>query len=145
MRINTRTSWLLIIPLTLYMLGALFIPKSNSDKLKQTGLAYQEEYTWVDKEGEEHEEQSLLTVYGVGRVLTYVDVYSSLIVLFIPILVAGRLIYGECQDERRTLLLGASIIGFGLISISTTENVVSSVCYWVGIIAFSVITGQKSE
>lgn len=138
MSLLRNKSWLLILSVVLYFVGAAFIPNESVERLKSLGYAEQNDYTWIDHGGEEHEDRSTLKIEGVGKVLTYRELYSFSCVLIIPILLIGRWLFGKSQDELRTIIFGNSLIGIGLIVVSTKAHLMSTIMFWLGIIAASL-------
>lgn len=130
-----NSSWILLFPIAFYISGMFFMPKENIEYLKRIGYASQEEYTWTDREGEEHEDVTLISIDGIGKVLTYDNIYLSLIVLSVPSLVIGRLLFGEYVNEIKCLIFCNSLIGITLLALSTREHIMSNILYWLGIVS----------
>lgn len=63
------------------------------ESLKQSGIATQEEYTYLDSEGEEHEGETLVEITGIGKILTYSDVYFAPIPLFLLAMLIGAFVF----------------------------------------------------
>ena len=142
-----NSCWILLFPTAFYISGIFFLPEENIEYLKRIGYASQEEYTWTDREGEEHENVTLLSIDGVGKVLTYNTIYLSLIVLSIPSLVVGRLLFGEYANEIKCLIFCNTLIGITLLALSTREHIMSNILYWLGIISacFCTKLGERSN
>ena len=126
---SVRLALLLFLILILYLVGAVFVPSINM-----------------------HEEMSLIKIKGIGKVLTYKDLYLSSATLFIPLSFIGALLYdGDLYGNRgsinaiKSVVFGNYIIGIGLIALSTKEHIISSVFFWLGIVAasFFVYLGEK--
>lgn len=142
MKGTVNSTWWLLLPIAFYLIGLFLCPPEDVRTLKKQGYAEQEGYTWTDSEGEEHEGVSLLHINAIGNVLTYRYVYISVILLFIPFLVIGRMLYGEHQDEFATIIFGNCVIGLALIALSTKCHIASTTLYWVGIISANYINNH---
>lgn len=123
--------WLVIYAIVLFVVGAALLSRSDIESLRRLGYAKQEQYTYTDSDGEEHEDLSLIEIKGVGKVLTYNDVYLSAIPLLIISLILGRVIF-HSRDELRCVIYSNCMVGFCLISLTTKANVVSTLLFWAG-------------
>ena len=85
-----NSTWFkLFLPVVFYVVGVAFIEKNNIEPLKRSGYAEQEEYSYVDRDGEEHEDETLIKIDGLGKILTYQDVYLASIPMFMLALIFG--------------------------------------------------------
>lgn len=139
MKCTFRSSWALLFPVLFYLTGLFLCPSEDFHSLKNMGYAERKEYTWTDNDGEEHGDQALVHLKGVGYVLTFRDVYVSVIGLFVPFLIIGRMLFGEWQNEFECILFGNCVIGLALIALSTKCHIASTILYWAGIILASCI------
>lgn len=134
-----NSSWFkLSLPIILYIVGVVFIQRNDIDRLKYLGYAEQEEYTYVDRNGVEHEDESLIKIDGLGKILTYQDVYLSSIYMFILAIVFGLLMNEgtlEGVDQFRYVIFANCIIGALLVWLTTSDNWIATVFFWLGIIA----------
>ncbi len=129
------SSWILLFPIAFYVSGLFLIPNENIDHLKRIGYAEQHEYTWYDSDGEEHEDETLITIDGVGRILTYKDLYFSAITLFVPALVLGGIVFGQRVNGIKCLIFCNCLIGVTLLKLTTSQHLTSTILYWTGIAA----------
>ena len=134
-----------MLAVAFYLAGAFLIPKTNTEYLKEKGIANQEEYTYTDSEGEEHEGESYIDIKGIGKILTYKDVYFSSIGMLFVALILCRILFGEdeyAEHEMKCMIFANCIIGVLLIWMTSKETVVSTILFWFGIIT-AYITDTK--
>ncbi len=139
-----RQFWF-IIPFAIYASGALLIEKTDISFLKARGYAEQEEYTYYDREGEEREGITLIRIKGLGKVLTYSDVYLSSVVLFVLFPLMGRCIFGnnnESVGDTKSVIFGNCVLGVLLVSLTTKGNILPTCLFWVGIIVSGICYEQ---
>ncbi len=111
--------------------------RQNVEPLKQIGVANQEEYTYVDREGEAQEGETLLSIKGIGRVLTYKDIYFASIPMFLISLFLGHVIFstvGTGKNDLLYVLFANCILGLLLIYLTTKGNIIPTALFWAGII-----------
>lgn len=139
--------WSLIIPLVLYLVGALLIPHQDISQLERQNIAEQHIDTYIDRDGEEHESLSLIKIDGIGYIFSYKNLYLASLTMFVPLLVFGRLIFGEHQNELKTLVFGNCVIGCGLIGLTSSAHILSTIVFWAGIIvaSFSIQLGDHKK
>lgn len=134
-----NSAWFkLLLPIFLYCIGAAFVQRNNIDRLKYLGCAEQEEYTYVDRDGEIQEGESLIKIDGLGKILTYKDVYISPIYMFVLALMFGAFMnegYLKGEDQFRYMIFANCIIGIFLVSLTTSENWIATAFFWLGIVA----------
>ena len=130
-----------ILSALLYTAGMFFIHKPNIEHLKQRGIANQEQLLNYDANGDEYESESLIEVRGIGRVLTYSDIYLATIPFLIISLVLAKIIFNvnNVIDEGKFVIFTNCIFGLLLLWLTTKLNVISTILYWSGIIAASFI------
>ena len=134
----------LILAIVFYFAGAFFMKPVDVEPLKKMGLAQQEEYTYEDSEGEEYEGFALIRLKGLGKVLTYKDVYLFSIPLFILSLFFSLLIFGVEEYrhfEVQCVVLANCVLGALLFKLTTKGFVISTILFWLGIIASLVYLG----
>ena len=127
------TLFKLFLPVVFYVVGVAFIENNNIEPLKRFGYAEQEEYSYVDRDGEEHEDETLIKIDGLGKILTYQDVYLASIPMFALALIFGVFVNNgklESVDEVKYVVLGAL-----LIWLTTRDNWIATLFFWLGIIA----------
>lgn len=131
-----RPSLFLVAAIAFYIIGALFINKENSN-----GIVYErEKYTYVGYDGEEHEDESFLDMPGIGKVLTYKDVYYASAPMFLIAIIIGSIVFkgGVKTSSKASLqhiVFANCILGVLLIWLTKKENVVSTIMFWMGIVA----------
>ena len=134
-----NSTWFkLFLPVVFYIVGIAFIEKNNINPLKRLGYAEQEEYSYVDRDGEEQEEETLIKINGLGKILTYQDVYLASIPIFTLALIFGVFVNNgkfEGVDELKYVVFANSILGALLIWITARDNWIATLFFWLGIIA----------
>ena len=135
--IQSPVFWL-ILTLVLYFVGFFLIKSPDTRILKEAGLAEQEEYVVTDQDGEEYFTESLIDVKGLGKVLTYHEIYLSSIPLFFVSMFLGCIIFngGEISTTRMSIrhaIFANCILGLLLIWVTSKANIPSTVLFWLGI------------
>ena len=134
-----NSTWFkLFLPVVFYIVGIAFIEKNNINPLKRLGYAEQEEYSYVDRDGEEQEEETLIKINGLGKILTYQDVYLASIPIFTLALIFGVFVNNgkfEGVDEVKYVVFANCILGALLIWITARDNWIATLFFWLGIIA----------
>lgn len=131
-----------------YSAGVICMMKPDSETLNRSGLGEQEEYTYYDSEGEEHTSVLLYNIEGVGKILTYRDAYFLCIPLFVISLFFNRIAYGEekhGEHEFHTVIFDNCLLGVLLIYMTTKGYILSTVFYWLGIIAADIARVKDKE
>lgn len=143
-KINFAPSWSLALVLAFYFAGAFLIPKQDIQSLKDAGIANQEEYAYTDSEGEEHEGETLIEFKGVGRVLTYSDIYlASIPMLFFSVIFA-KFIFDDSK-EMECMIFGNCVLGLLLIWLTSKDTIVSTILFWLGIFAAGYANQKPNE
>ena len=127
-----------IFTLVLYVLGFILMKSPDAAQLKEAGLAEREEYIVTNQDGEESMAESLLDINGLGKVLTYKDIYLFSIPLFFASLFLGCIIFngGEISTSRMDMkhaIFANCILGILLIWLTSKANIPSTVLFWLGI------------
>lgn len=138
MKLRSYRSLLILLPLIPYFAGAFFIKGNDLSYLSKIGVASQEEYTYYDNDGEESE--TLITLEGLGKVLTYSDVYIASVPMIVVFLTIGRIVFGD-KDGRlqlETVIFGNCVLGVLLIYVTSKENILPTILFWVGIIIATI-------
>ena len=134
-----NSTWFkLFLPVVFYFVGLTFIKENNIEPLKRLGYAEQEEYSYVDRDGEEHEDETLIKIDGLGKILTYQDVYLSSIYMFTLALIFGVFVNNgklEGVDEVKYVVFANCILGALLIWLTARDNWIATLLFWLGIIA----------
>lgn len=117
-----------------------FIKPTNIELLKESEIASQEEYTYYDNDGEEHEEESLIEVTGIGKILTYKDIYFASIAMFLIAIIIGAIVFEggietRSEDSLCHIIFANCVLGVLLIWLTSKETIVSTIFFWLGIIA----------
>lgn len=139
-----RQFWF-IIPFAIYASGALLIEKTDISLLKARGYAEQEEYTYYDSEGEEREGETLIRIKGLGKVLTYSDVYLFSMPLFMVFPLIGRCIFGDDKGgniDTKSVIFGNCVLGLLLVYLTTKGNILPTCLFWLGIIVSGIFVEQ---
>ncbi len=128
----------LFLPFAFYFSGGFFLGQINLDYLKRMGYAEQEVSIIIDSEGEEYEREGLIKILGIGKVLTYEDLYYASIFLFFIALLFGKAVFTEeeCHEGVfKQVIFANCLLGMLLIWTTTKEYLVSTICFWLGIIS----------
>lgn len=142
---------LMFIPLVFYFAGAFFIHRADVEKLKKMGVAEQEEYTYYDSEGDEQEDETLISIIGIGDVLVYENIYFASIPLFFIAMIIGMVVYRDMDSkhELEHVVFANCILGLLLIRLSLPKNIIPTILFWLGIISayigLGVIDNREKE
>ena len=148
--IQSPVFWL-ILTLVLYFVGFFLIKSPDTRILKDAGLAEQEEYVVTDQDGEEYFTESLIDVKGLGKVLTYHEIYLSSIPLFFVSMFLGCIIFngGEISTTRMSIrhaIFANCILGLLLIWVTSKANIPSTILFWLGIFTAGIsLMFEKKE
>lgn len=140
----------LIVAVAFYVVGAAFLKTTNIERLTESGIAQQNEYTYTDSGGEEHEEVSYIKSAGIGKILTYNDVYYASVAMFIIAMVIGGILWGDglntkSDESLRHIVFANCILGVLLIWLSSKETIWATVFFWLGVVmAYIVVRSMKS-
>lgn len=126
---------LLLLTLCLYLIGGCLI-KEDRDSL------HVEQFVYTDSDGEEHEEECLIEINGIGKVLSYSDLYFSTLPFLIFSCILARVIFNS-TDEIRSMIYTNCVLGLLLIWLTTKNTAISTIFYWGGIITASFIPYKK--
>ena len=136
----------IVLALVCYFSGAVLMERPNVEPLKEIGVAEQEEFTYEDSNGDEHEGQTLIDISGIGRVLTYSDIYLASIPIFLIAMFFGGLILNNGDvfrnpNELKHVIFANCILGVLLIWLTTKGNIIPTILFWLGII----VAGQGEK
>ena len=137
MKHKSKSSWLLLITVVLYFAGLAFIKPTNIEFLKNTGIAQQEEYIYENEFGDEYESETLIDIKGIGKVLTYKDVYFAAIPMFLISIIMGMILFGNEKYENAIIANG--VLGLLLIWITSKGTVIATILYWLSFVSFNFI------
>ncbi|MDE6247524.1 MAG: hypothetical protein K2M41_06755 [Muribaculaceae bacterium] len=143
-RYKITASKLLILSIVFYIAGLFAMQKIDIEELKKTGAAEQEITTYINSDGEEQESESFIEIDGIGPLLTYKDIYLSVIPFTIISCILGRMIFNS-TDEIRFMIYTNCIIGLLLVWLTTWANALSTILYWCGVIAGSFIPNSEDD
>ena len=135
---------MLVLSIIFYTIGAFCMNRQNIDYLESIGVAEQKEYTYTDSEGDEHEGETLIDLQGVGKILTYRDVYLSSPVLFVFAIVIGCFSTGqqptETDSDRQLdfVVFMNCILAYFLIRLTTHDNLYSTIFFCLGILTAGI-------
>lgn len=132
---------LLFLTFSLYFIGGTLI-KEDRDLLQKRGRI-RESYVYTDQYGEEQAGEELIEIKGIGRVLSYKDLYFSTPVFLIISCILAKVIFNS-TDEVRFMIYTNCILGLMLIWLTTKSNLPSTILYWCGIMTASFI-GKKDK
>lgn len=143
--------WPLILALVFYFAGVPFIHQGGVEHLKVMGIVNQEEYTYADSDGEEHEGETLMEVKGVGIVLTYKNVYFASVPMFFIAMFIGMIIFNhfdsrvKSEDSLKHIVFANCILGLILICLTTKQNIIPTILFWLGIISAASYKETNNE
>lgn len=141
---HVNPSIILVLSVFLYLAGLFLIHKPNIEHLKHCGVVSQEQIFYYDSDGDEHESESLIEVRGIGRILTYTDIYIATIPFLIISLVLAKIVFNS-TDEVRFVIFTNCILGVLLLWLTSQSNVISTILYWSGIISASLIPKNDEQ
>lgn len=139
-----RATWGIIFVLVFYFTGAFLMQSVDVESLKEMGIAKQEEYVYTDSNGDDHEGQTLIEIKGLGEVLTYKDIYLSSIPMFLLAALFGHFIFNK-DDTINYAMLANCVLGVLLVRLTSTGNIISTILFWLGIIAASFTREPKEN
>ena len=148
--LSTAIFWLVLM-LVLYFTGFFLIKSPDVRILKDAGLAEQEEYIVTDQDGEEYFEESLIDIKGLGKVLTYQEIYLFSIPLFFASMFLGCIIFngGEISTSKMDIkhaIFANCVLGLLLIWVTTKENILPTILFWLGIFTAGIsLMFEKKE
>lgn len=147
--IQSPMTWIAITVL-FYFTGFMLIDSQDVSQLKDAGLAEQEEYVVTNQDGEEFIEESLIDIKGLGKVLTYQEIYLFSIPLFFASMILGCIIFngGEISTTRMSMkhaIFANCVTGLLLIWVTSKANIPSTVLFWFGIFAAGVCVSLGSN
>lgn len=135
--IQSPVFWL-VLTFVVYLVGFILMKSPDVSQLRKSGLGERDEYFVTNADGEEYISESLLRIDGVGKVLTYKDVYLFSIPLFFASMFLGCIIFngGEISTTRMSIrhaIFANCILGLLLIWVTSKANIPSTVLFWLGI------------
>ena len=129
------------IPLLFYLAGAFLMNGVSVEKVNELGYAKQQPYFYTDKNQEIIEGGGLIEVEGIGKVITYQDVYFGAIVISFLSLIFGAIIFYRDRSDMTNLeglgywMFGNCIVGAFLIALTTKANIPSTILFWLGVLS----------
>lgn len=133
-------SLLLLLAVCFYFVG-VFLIYEDKTYLQRNGIQ-QEIVIYTDNDGEEHEEEGLIEIQGIGYVLRYKDIYLSTLPFLIVSCFLARVVFNS-TDEVGFMLYTNCILGLLLIWLTTKGSAVSTILYWCGIITTSYANKKR--
>lgn len=127
----------------LYIVGIFMMESQDISELEKFGHASQEEYVYTTSDGEEREDVSLISIKGIGKVLTYPDVYFAPIVLIVAAGVLAKIMFDT--EDLKYVVFANWVIGLFLLYLTSKQNIISTVLYWCGIILASFATNADKR
>jgi len=130
-----KTNLFLLLTVLFYVAGVLVMVIPDK---KEPGSIGQEEYQYTRRDREKRPGISLHNVKGLGKVLTYEDVYWGSVSLFLPALICGLLVFGKKRDELNVLIFTNCMIGVFLIRVTDAGHIIPTLLFWGGIIMAAI-------
>lgn len=127
----------LVLAFVLYIIGVFFIKPNNTESLKKQGVAQQEEYYYEDEFGYEHEGETLIDVKGIGKILTYKDVYFAAIPMFLISLIMSMILFGD--EKEQSAIIANGVLGLLLIWITSKGTVIATILFWLSLISLNYV------
>lgn len=133
----------LILTFVIYVLGVILLKSPDVSQLREYGLGERDSYFVTNADGEEYISESLIRIDGVGKVLTYKDVYLFSIPLFFASMFLGCIIFngGEISTSKMDIkhaIFANCVLGLLLIWVTTKENIIPTILFWLGILTAGV-------
>ena len=110
------------------------------ENVNELGYAKQQPYFYTDKNQEIIEGGGLIEVEGIGKVITYQDVYIGAIVISFISLIFGAIIFYRDRSDMTNLeglgywMFGNCIVGAFLIALTTKANIPSTILFSLGLL-----------
>lgn len=133
----------LILTFVIYIVGVILLKSPDVSQLREYGLGEWDSYFVTNADGEEYISESLIRIDGVGKVLTYKDVYLFSIPLFFLSTIMGCIIFkgGEISTSKMDIkhaIFANCVLGLLLIWVTTKENIIPTILFWLGILTAGV-------
>lgn len=112
-----------------YFIGFFLIPSTDLSYLTRVNAFNDKVYT-DDDEWLTSDEYSM-NIKGIGKVVTYRELYYAPMLLCIWFVIAG-------VDNKKSVPFMVSIIGILLIYLTTIDKIIPTVCFWLSLIAFYI-------
>jgi hypothetical protein len=148
--IQSPVFWL-VLTFVVYLVGFILMKSPDVSQLRKSGLGERDEYFVTNADGEEYISESLIRIDGVGKVLTYKDVYLSSIPLFFASMFLGCIIFngGEISTSKMDIkhaIFANCVLGLLLIWVTTKENILPTILFWLGIFTAGIsLMFEKKE
>ena len=132
-----KTTLFFILTIVFYFVGVCFIKPNDVDSLKKQGIVQQEEYYYDDEFGDEQEDETLIDIKGIGKVLTYKNIYYAAIPMCIISLVMGMIFFGK--EKYQNAIIANGVLGLLLIWITSKGTIVSTILYWLSLVSLHLV------
>lgn len=148
--IQSPVFWL-VLTFVVYLVGFILMKSPDVSQLRKSGLGERDEYFVTNADGEEYISESLIRIDGVGKVLTYKDVYLFSIPLFFASMFLGCIIFngGEISTSKMDIkhaIFANCVLGLLLIWVTTKENILPTILFWLGIFTAGIsLMFEKKE
>lgn len=132
----------LILTFVIYVLGFVLLKSPDVSQLREYGLGERDSYFVTNADGEEYVSESLIRIDGIGKVLTYKDVYLfSFPLLFASLIIGSIMFNGGVSTSRMDIkhaIFANCVLGLLLIWVTTKENIIPTILFWLGILTAGV-------
>lgn len=141
----------LILTFVIYVLGFVLLKSPDVSQLREYGLGGRDSYFVTNADGEEYVSESLIRIDGIGKVLTYKDVYFFSFPLFFLSMIMGCIIFkgGEISTSKMDIkhaIFANCVLGLLLIWVTTKENILPTILFWLGIFTAGIsLMFEKKE
>ena len=140
----------LILTFVIYVLGFVLLKSPDVSQLREYGLGERDSYFVTNADGEEYVSESLIRIDGIGKVLTYKDVYFFSFPLFFLSMIMGCIIFkgGEISTSKMDIkhaIFANCVLGLLLIWVTTKENIIPTILFWLGILTAGVAALADSK
>lgn len=126
------------IIVALYIGGITLMKSTDIESLKEMGYAEQEEYSYTNSDGEDVEGETLISIKGIGKVLTYKDVYLAAFPLLVFTIIFWEIPIKNVDNSNsgmgKQIFFSFSLLGIALIWLTTKGFHLSTVMFWLTII-----------
>lgn len=115
-----------------YFIGFFFIPSSDLSYVVDSKIMNTIGHIHPDEEGGYSIDDYSIEIKGIGKILTYKELYITPMLLCIWFVIAGA------YNNKMSVPFMVSIIGIFLIYLTTIDRIIPTVCFWLSLIALYV-------
>ena len=124
-------NWMFVAMIGFYFIGFFFIPSSDLSYVVDSKIMNTIGHIHPDEEGDYNIDDYSIELKGIGKILTYKELYITPMLLCIWFIIAG-------VDNKKSVPFMVSIIGILLIYLTTRDKIIPTVCFWLSLIALYI-------